>query len=182
MRHIYLPAANRRILTDVALKIALVCGPLFLAGCESLCRPTDGTVFFTCNMFPPEKKHHNLEEEYTDGPGLYWHGNGRYLYGGEREVEVGHPYSGGTLNASCLVQGSNGHLTFGSGSYSVTITSGSLPPGLQLNSSSGEISGIPTERGHFVLTLSFSGYCADGSYSDTKQLIFHVKGSGKVVE
>ena len=42
--------------------------------------------------------------------------------------------------------------TGGAGSYTYSVTSGSLPPGLTLNSTTGKISGTPTQGGTFTFT------------------------------
>src|SRR5262249_7469364 len=41
----------------------------------------------------------------------------------------------------------------GTGSYTFTVSSGSLPPGLSLNSSTGVLSGTPTMPGMFSFTI-----------------------------
>jgi len=55
-----------------------------------------------------------------------------------------------------------------SGNYSFTKTSGSLPPGLSLNSAAGLLSGNPTTQGSYTFTVTVTGFgtCA-GSRSYT---------------
>lgn len=90
--------------------------------------------------------------------------------------EVGHPLS---------VYGPYGECGNGSAySRSMYVQSGTLPPGLHLDSSSGTISGIPTERGHWIVTLVNTPACG-GSVAfatKTQQLRFHITGSGQVIQ
>ena len=67
---------------------------------------------------------------------------------------------------------------------SVSIVSGVLPPGLTMNMTTGDISGIPTERGHWIVTVSDSNIsCGGQDYNDySEQLRFHITGTGKVIE
>jgi hypothetical protein len=67
---------------------------------------------------------------------------------------VGEPYDG-----RLIVQG-------GVPSYEWTITSGSLPDGLDLNSTSGQISGIPTTPGTSIFQVTLKDY-----YGVTKSLV-----------
>lgn len=60
------------------------------------------------------------------------------------EPTVGEPYS-------VFLQGSGGSLP-----YSWSVTSGTLPTGLSLNSTTGEISGTPTASGDFSFTITLT--------------------------
>ncbi len=68
----------------------------------------------------------------------------------------------------------------GSWSGATSIVSGTLPPGLYFESHN--ITGIPTERGHWIVKLKLSSIQCNGSYyKDFEQEIrFHITGSGKV--
>ena len=67
------------------------------------------------------------------------------------------------------------------------IISGVLPPGLTLNENL-SITGIPTERGHWVVKLKLSniqGPCGDPHAPLPEmpcELDFHITGTGKVIE
>lgn len=89
--------------------------------------------------------------------------------------EVGHPLD---------VYGPYGECGNGSPfTYSAYVSSGSLPPGLTM-SSNGRISGIPQERGHWIVTLTQSGqYCGGVTFNDSSQQVrFHITGSGQVIQ
>jgi hypothetical protein len=62
------------------------------------------------------------------------------------------------------------------------IVSGTLPPGLTLNSAPSTITGIPRERGHWLVKLKmYNIECGGLYYKDFEQeLNFHITGSGKV--
>ena len=75
-------------------------------------------------------------------------------------AEIGHASSQITTPSSCpatLTQGSVGvaySYTFaGNGGTTWSITSGSLPPGLSLNATSGVLSGTPTTPGTYTFTI-----------------------------
>ena len=53
-------------------------------------------------------------------------------------------------------------VTGGAGSYTFSLTSGSLPPGLTLDTSAGSITGTPTTAGKYTATVTVTD-----SYSDT---------------
>jgi hypothetical protein len=64
--------------------------------------------------------------------------------------------------------------TGGSGTFTWSIASGSLPPGLSLNAMNGFISGTPTTGGSY----SFTAQVADGaSHTATKNLTINVEGA-----
>jgi hypothetical protein len=66
---------------------------------------------------------------------------------------------------------------------SYRIQSGSLPPGMDIDNAF-NIVGIPTERGHWIVTLElYDVNCEGGSYQGlTQELRFHITGSGRVVQ
>ena len=71
--------------------------------------------------------------------------------------------------------------------YDVEIASGSLPPGLSIvkdRDAYGDISGIPTERGHWIVILKVKNIQWKGKYyaDFSQQLRFHISGTGKVIE
>lgn len=68
----------------------------------------------------------------------------------------------------------------GSWTGATSIVSGNLPPGLYFESHN--ITGIPTERGHWIVKLKLSSIQCNGSYyKDFEQeLRFHITGTGKV--
>jgi len=95
--------------------------------------------------------------------------------------EVGHLFSIQGMTAACMPS----HNWWWS---SMNITSGTLPPGMKMDDK-GVISGIPTERGHWIVDIGVSGIaCADagplpGYWQNFRQEIrFHIKGTGKVIE
>ena len=63
------------------------------------------------------------------------------------------------------------------------IVSGTLPPGLTFDKS-GNISGIPTERGHWVMMVGMYNIQCNGESAKgfTQQLRFHITGTGKVID
>lgn len=110
------------------------------------------------------------------GPGLH-NLNGWYSTRADADVngEVGHPLTVGGPTANC-VPGRNW-------SEDNRVASGALPPGLALGSG-GDVSGIPTERGHWIVEMQlYNVQCGGSSYQGfTQTLRFHITGSGKVVE
>ena len=64
------------------------------------------------------------------------------------------------------------------------IVSGVLPPGLTFNSNGGSISGVPQQRGHWIVKVSQSNTAACGIHPPdfTQELRFHITGTGKVIE
>jgi hypothetical protein len=110
-------------------------------------------------------------------PGLYSL-NGWYGTRGDADVngEVGHPLSAGNPTANCVP---SQHWSGGQ-----RINSGVLPPGMSLDNNTGAISGLPSERGHWIVQMElYNVQCGGQSYLGfTQTLRFHITGSGKVVE
>lgn len=117
-------------------------------------------------------------------PGLYgdvsgWGGG----YHSDRDIngEIGHPLTVGGPGAKCVnVRGG------GNGNWSgyTRVSSGSLPDGLSMQND-GDITGIPTARGHWIVTVSISNIQCNGLIYGTlafqQQLRFHITGSGEVI-
>jgi uncharacterized repeat protein (TIGR01451 family) len=84
-----------------------------------------------------------------------------------------------TINTTSLPNTSRGALynqtisVSPPGSYTFTISSGSLPPGLSLNSSTGVISGTPTTNGSYTFTVTVS---AGGSCTASRTYTISVNG------
>lgn len=109
----------------------------------------------------------------TRAPGLYdlnWNGGdingvvGYFLYvNGATAVTVpDDSYSGWTARSKVL--------------------SGQLPPGLSFSNGTSVISGIPKERGHWIVTVELYDiqFLGQGYKSLQNELRFHITGSGKV--
>lgn len=93
--------------------------------------------------------------------------------------EVGHPVYVGNPTASCQPGGD--------WSLDVSVSSGSLPPGVHLSDESGKygvIEGIPTDRGHWIVEMKADNLKCNGEYymGFTQQLRFHISGSGRVIQ
>ena len=71
----------------------------------------------------------------------------------------------------------------GKWSGDIEVASGELPPGLA-KQSNGDISGIPTQRGHWVVEMRvYNLTCNGDSYQGyTQELLFHISGSGRVIQ
>ena len=90
------------------------------------------------------------------------------------------------INLECGACGSSGSatvgtaysttfsLTGGSGSYTYSVISGSLPPGLTLSSSTGKVTGTPTASGTYTFTIKVSDNAGN---SDTTTCTIKVTGS-----
>jgi hypothetical protein len=110
------------------------------------------------------------------GPGLYslngWYGTRADV---DINGEVGHPLDIGYPRANCVPSGnwSGGNR----------VDSGTLPPGMSMGEHGG-ISGLPSERGHWIVKMEmYNVQCGGSSYEGfTQTLRFHITGSGKVVE
>jgi uncharacterized protein YhjY with autotransporter beta-barrel domain len=69
----------------------------------------------------------------------------------------------------------------GTAPYSYAITSGSLPPGLVLNSATGQITGTPTQQGSFDFTVQATDSCgATGSQPYTLSIALRVPAANDV--
>ncbi len=89
---------------------------------------------------------------------------------------VGHPFYISTPNAYMVP-------TSVTWNGDIRIVSGTLPTGLQLDYGTWAITGIPTERGHWIVNIEVSNlHGSDGKqYGGFKQQIrFHITGSGEV--
>lgn len=67
----------------------------------------------------------------------------------------------------------------------VKIIAGTLPPGLTMTHNEGRYfyEGIPTERGHWIVEIEVFPECEGKSYNSfTRQLRFHITGTGKVIK
>jgi hypothetical protein len=93
--------------------------------------------------------------------------------------EVGHPVYVSSPTALCEPSRS--------WNLSIEVASGVLPPGLELireGSDYGAIKGIPTKRGHWIVTMhAYDLKCEGGNYMGfTQQLRFHISGTGEVIQ
>ncbi len=104
------------------------------------------------------------------------YGNSSTAEGVDIDGEVGHPLSVSGPTANC---NDGGRWT-----SNTDIISGELPPGLSKDGRNGKISGIPTERGHWIVEMENSNIVCDGQgYKGyTQQLRFHIQGSGRVIQ
>jgi hypothetical protein len=109
----------------------------------------------------------------TEKPGLY----DVEFIGGDINGEIGHPLSVSSARGRCVPDQK-------SWTASSHIISGSLPPGLNINDHNSGISGIPTERGHWIVKQElYNSECSGMSMNDhVRDLRFHITGSGKVVQ
>ena len=91
--------------------------------------------------------------------------------------EVGHPLVVSSPRARCQPGGGWGRVA--------SIISGSLPPGIRFNHTDVDydrIEGIPTARGHWIVTLALRNLSCNGvTYPGfQEELRFHITGSGEV--
>lgn len=90
----------------------------------------------------------------------------------------------GEVGHELWISGPRANCSGGNWQGSYSIVSGELPPGLTMNPRTLEISGVPTERGHWIVTLKDDPlYCGGSRYwGFTQKLFFHIGGSGKVIQ
>lgn len=88
---------------------------------------------------------------------------------------VGHPFVGEGPRANCVPGGQ--------WSNSTTITSGALPPGLSFDSGT-NITGIPTQPGHWILEINDNPLTCGGTtyIGFVQEVRIHIGGGGPVVE
>lgn len=89
--------------------------------------------------------------------------------------EVGHPLTVWNPTATCEPSHN--------WTLDAQVVSGSLPPGLDFGKS-WQIEGIPTKRGHWIVTVRASNLMCEGSsyMGFTQQLRFHITGTGDVIQ
>ncbi len=87
-----------------------------------------------------------------------------------------------SLNPATLPNGTSGTAysqtvtaTPAGGNYSLTVSAGSLPPGLNLNASTGLLSGTPGTNGSFTFTVTATGF---GGCSSNRQYTVQIGGGG----
>ncbi|HEY0844655.1 MAG TPA: hypothetical protein VGE12_04780 [Noviherbaspirillum sp.] len=90
----------------------------------------------------------------------------------------------GEVGHELWVSGPRAHCSAGSWQGKFTIVSGEFPPGITIDPTTLEISGVPTERGHWIVALKDDPlYCGGASFFGFQQKIFfHIGGSGKVIQ
>ncbi len=90
------------------------------------------------------------------------------------EGQVGYPLK---------VIGPNDYCPSLTGSLQAEIISGTLPPGLSFDDN-WNITGVPTERGHWIVKIKVTQMKCDNKYyvGYTQELRFHITGTGKVIE
>lgn len=113
-------------------------------------------------------------QEQQRSPGLY-NLKGWNYWNGDANGKVGHEVFISGPRALCVPS----HRW----SSSMQILSGSLPPGLSMDSAY-NIKGIPTRRGHWIIKLKlYDVECGGSRYEGlTQELRIHITGSGRVVE
>ena len=109
----------------------------------------------------------------TRKPGFYGFTSYWNNYNGDINGEVGHQLYVSNPKAICEP---------GTWTGNPSIISGTLPPGLILNSAPWTITGIPTERGHWIVRMKLSNVTCNSSNYDgfEQELRFHITGTGKV--
>jgi hypothetical protein len=122
----------------------------------------------------------------TEKPGLYnlhgWANKPYHAYNNQADDadidgKVGYPLTVSYPTARAVPGGN--------WTSNVQTVSGTLPPGLSIdNSSYHQITGIPTERGHWIVNMKvYNLKVGDTSYGDFQQTLrFHITGSGQVNE
>lgn len=115
-------------------------------------------------------------------PGFY--GVSEWWNGGSSDVngEVGHRLYVGGPRARCITCN---NCQPGPWQADHMIVSGNLPPGMSFDNGTSNISGIPSERGHWIVKIKLynircNGLNFDGCCSFTQELRFHITGTGRV--
>lgn len=106
------------------------------------------------------------------------------IFPGDADGKAGDLNIEGQVGYSLYVDGPRANCSVAGGwQGTANIVSGSLPPGLAIDSSF-SITGVPTERGHWIVTLKLDPiYCGGASFWGFEQkLYFHIGGSGKVIQ
>jgi hypothetical protein len=99
---------------------------------------------------------------------------------GDVDGEVGHRLSLGYPTLLCLPARQ--------WSGSARVVSGQLPPGIHLNPGTLEVSGIPLERGHWIVRLHLYDIGCSGNtyqlkdYLSPVEVRFHISGTGRVIQ
>ena len=98
---------------------------------------------------------------------------------GDVNGEVGHQLYVSVPLAKCV--NCKGCTAAGTWYSRSSIISGNLPPGVSLGRDA-VISGIPTERGHWIVKMKMDNVQCNGSYYEgfEQELRFHITGSGTV--
>ncbi len=114
----------------------------------------------------------------------YYYGKGEGQEGtaGDADIngEVGHPLYVSGPSGSCLPSHN--------WTLNMEVATGALPPGLEIvqvgGSDYGAIKGIPTKRGHWIVTMhAYNFTCDDKGYMGfTQQVRFHITGTGEVIQ
>ena len=137
-----------------------------------------------CAYGPPA---HARAQQKIEEPGLYrltgWNGassdNAGDATASDIDVngEIGHPLTVYQPQAHCVSPTNTGWNTSSAG-----LVSGTFPPGLALDQNKLTISGIPTDRGHWIIKIKISGItCNNRNYGSLAQVIrFHITGTGQV--
>ena len=121
---------------------------------------------------PPEKP--GLNSLYGwNNQNSTWNGTINVAYGIDINGEVGHSLFVSSPTARCAPTGS----WYSEGVYFI---SGTLPPGMAFGSGN-SITGIPLDRGHWIVKLHLKNITCEGKYYNLEQeLRFHITGTGKV--
>ena len=109
-------------------------------------------------------------------PGWYGFSQGWNYWDSDVKGKVGHRLHVSTPRGKCKPGGY--HWT------DVSVISGSLPPGLSLNSAPWTITGISTKRGHWIVRMKLDNVKCGGKYYKgfEQELRFHITGSGRVIQ
>lgn len=123
----------------------------------------------------------------TKAPGLYgltgWNGQVAYKTGDswiasaiDVNGQVGYPLTVYPPTAECIPK------TSVKWSASSELVSGKFPPGIGFKQGEHTITGIPTERGHWITTMKVWDVNCNGNFylGFTQEIRFHITGSGVV--